>query len=135
MYFIHPPINRDKDHLSIAVKVIALTHQPSLVRSQWIHPSMAAKPRKKKLNNVSMSSSASTRFRYKKVSVFVSLVMIFGVVYLLGVSSSIWSGVGFVPKLYAIQVFNEFPHDPSAFTQVNPFLGFLCFCLIWLYCL
>jgi hypothetical protein len=96
---------------------------------------MAAKPRKKKLNNVSMSSSASTRFRYKKVSVFVSLVMIFGVVYLLGVSSSIWSGVGFVPKLYAIQVFNEFPHDPSAFTQVNPFLGFLCFCLIWLYCL
>ncbi|KAL9344144.1 hypothetical protein Peur_064575 [Populus x canadensis] len=78
---------------------------------------MAAKPRKKKLNNVSMSSSASTRFRYKKVSVFVSLVMIFGVVYLLGVSSSIWSGVAFVPKLYAIQVVNEFPHDPSAFTQ------------------
>ncbi|KAI5559666.1 hypothetical protein POPTR_017G146200v4 [Populus trichocarpa] len=78
---------------------------------------MAAKPRKKKLNNVSMSSSASTRFRYKKVSVFVSLVMIFGVVYLLGVSSSIRSGVAFVPKLYAIQVFNEFPHDPSAFTQ------------------
>jgi len=61
--------------------------------------------------------------------------MIFGVVYLLGVSSSIWSGVAFVPKLYAIQVVNEFPHDPSAFTQVNPFLGFLCFCLIWLYCL
>ncbi|KAJ6960793.1 glutaminyl-peptide cyclotransferase isoform X1 [Populus alba x Populus x berolinensis] len=78
---------------------------------------MAAKPRKKKLNNVSMSSSSSTRFRYKKVSVFVSLVMIFGVVYLLGVSSSIWSGVAFVPKLYAIQVVNEFPHDPSAFTQ------------------
>ncbi|KAL3568618.1 hypothetical protein D5086_031269 [Populus alba] len=64
-----------------------------------------------------MSSSSSTRFRYKKVSVFVSLVMIFGVVYLLGVSSSIWSGVAFVPKLYAIQVVNEFPHDPSAFTQ------------------
>jgi hypothetical protein len=96
---------------------------------------MAAKPRQKKLNNVSMSSSSSTRFRYKKVSVFVSLVMIFGVVYLLGVSSSIWSGVAFVPKLYAIQVVNEFPHDPSAFTQVNRFLVFLCFCLIWLYCL
>jgi hypothetical protein len=90
---------------------------------------MAAKPRKKKLNNVSMSSSASTRFRYKKVSVFVSLVMIFGVVYLLGVSSSIRSGVAFVPKLYAIQVFNEFPHDPSAFTQVNPFSGFSLFLL------
>jgi len=28
------PISRDKDHLSIAVNVVALTHQPSLVRSQ-----------------------------------------------------------------------------------------------------
>ncbi|KAJ6402319.1 hypothetical protein OIU84_014416 [Salix udensis] len=64
-----------------------------------------------------MPSSSCTRFSRKKVSVFVSLVMFFGVIFLLGISSNIFSGVAHVPKLYSIQVINEFPHDPSAFTQ------------------
>ncbi|CAK7338746.1 unnamed protein product [Dovyalis caffra] len=66
-----------------------------------------------------MSSSSFTRLSYKKVSVFVSVVMIFGVIFLLGISSNIWSGVASVPKLYAVQVINEFHHDPSAFTQIG----------------
>ncbi|KAJ6364450.1 hypothetical protein OIU76_029409 [Salix suchowensis] len=71
----------------------------------------------KKPNNISMPSSSCTRFSRKKVSVFVSLVMFFGVIFLLGISSNIFSGVAHVPNLYSIQVINEFPHDPSAFTQ------------------
>lgn len=81
---------------------------------------MASKPRRKKPykkpNNISMPSPSFT-FNYKKVSVFVSFVMIFGVIFLLGISSNILSGVASVPRLYSVQVINEFPHDPSAFTQ------------------
>jgi len=67
--------------------------------------------------------SRSFTFSSKKVSVFVSLVMIFGVIFLLGISSNILSGVASVPKLYSVQVINEFPHDPSAFTQVSTFMA------------
>jgi hypothetical protein len=87
---------------------------------------MASKPRRKKPykkpNNISMPSPSSNVI-YKKVSVFVSLVMIFGVIFLLGISSNILSGVASVPKLYSVQVINEFPHDPSAFTQVSTFMA------------
>ncbi|KAJ6960788.1 hypothetical protein NC653_038722 [Populus alba x Populus x berolinensis] len=111
---------------------------------------LAAKPRKKKYQTMfSMSSSSSTRFRLQEtfLSLF-PLVLIFGVVYLLGVSSSIleWC-IAFVPILYAIHVVNEFPHDPIAFTQVSiyyagymvhyievnwPFMGRLRFFRRWM---
>ncbi|KAJ4834234.1 hypothetical protein Tsubulata_018377 [Turnera subulata] len=64
-------------------------------------------------------------FIYRKVSLLlVSAAMIFAVSLLLGISSNMWIGLASVdqsPKIYAIQVVNEFPHDPKAFTQ-----GLLC---------
>ncbi|XP_011035343.1 PREDICTED: glutaminyl-peptide cyclotransferase-like [Populus euphratica] len=36
---------------------------------------------------------------------------------LAGISSNIMSGVASLPKLHAVQVINEFTHDPSAFTE------------------
>ncbi|KAG8652953.1 glutaminyl-peptide cyclotransferase [Manihot esculenta] len=63
---------------------------------------------------------ASSHFSFTKVPLLVLLVMAFAVVALLGISSVIWStltSTDHSPKFYAIQVLNEFPHDPNSFTQ------------------
>ncbi|CAI0546506.1 unnamed protein product [Linum tenue] len=67
-----------------------------------------------------MPPSQTRGFSWNRGPVFVSVAMVFGVVFLLGISSIIWNsfaGVDATPKIYAIQVVNEYPHDPDAFTQ------------------
>ncbi|XP_059629206.1 glutaminyl-peptide cyclotransferase-like isoform X1 [Cornus florida] len=62
------------------------------------------------------SSSSSSRFSYKKISMFVSIVLIINIVVLLSKSSNMWSIVGINAhsnNLYSIEVVNEFPHDPK----------------------
>ncbi|XP_037495339.1 glutaminyl-peptide cyclotransferase-like [Jatropha curcas] len=42
------------------------------------------------------------------------------IVFLLGISSIMWNTLESVdqsPKIYSIEVLNEFPHDPFAYTQ------------------
>ncbi|XP_059629195.1 glutaminyl-peptide cyclotransferase-like isoform X1 [Cornus florida] len=66
------------------------------------------------------SSSSSSRFSYKKISMFISIVLIINIVVLLSKSSNMWSIGGINAhsnNLYSIEVVNEFPHDPKAFTQ------------------
>ncbi|KAM0981356.1 hypothetical protein TB1_013725 [Malus domestica] len=46
--------------------------------------------------------------------------LMLGVLILLGISSNMWSTVIYAdvsPGIYSIEVVNEFPHDPDAFTQ------------------
>ncbi|BFG23399.1 hypothetical protein CerSpe_096730 [Prunus speciosa] len=57
---------------------------------------------------------------YRITSLIISVVLIVGVFILLGISSSIWSNVSFSAvsaSIFSIEVVNEFPHDPNAFTQ------------------
>eukprot|EP00257_Ricinus_communis_P013789 XP_015571312.1 glutaminyl-peptide cyclotransferase [Ricinus communis] len=66
------------------------------------------------------SPSHTSHFTLRKVPLLVLFVMIFGIIALLGISPITLSSLGSVDqssKIYAIQVVNEFPHDPSAFTQ------------------
>ncbi|XP_016650214.1 PREDICTED: glutaminyl-peptide cyclotransferase isoform X2 [Prunus mume] len=57
---------------------------------------------------------------YRNTSLILSVVLIVGVFILLGISSNIWSNVSFSAvsaSIFSIEVVNEFPHDPNAFTQ------------------
>lgn len=71
-----------------------------------------------------MASNHFSRFRhYNKGIPAVMLIFFFlcGFV-LLCISSNMWirfPGVDQSPSIYTVQVVNEFPHDPRAFTQVN----------------
>ena len=62
--------------------------------------------------------------------------LVVSVVGLVGVSSSMWTGLGFAAhydQICSVQVVNEFPHDPGAFTEVSPHLGlslFGWFCIV-----
>ena len=50
--------------------------------------------------------------------------MIFAAFFLLSISSNTFSAIGsdaVSPRNYVIEVVNEFPHDPKAFTQVERF--------------
>ncbi|XP_021663580.2 glutaminyl-peptide cyclotransferase isoform X2 [Hevea brasiliensis] len=70
--------------------------------------------------DIIMPPSQTSRFTFVKVPLFVLLVMALSVIALLGLSSIMWSALTSTyhsPKLYTIQVLNEFPHDPNAFTQ------------------
>uniref|UniRef100_A0A2P2LB73 Uncharacterized protein MANES_06G152500 n=1 Tax=Rhizophora mucronata TaxID=61149 RepID=A0A2P2LB73_RHIMU len=70
--------------------------------------------------NFPMASSATSIFNYNRVAVLTTIVAVLGVVVLLGISSNVRSVLVTVdptPKIHAIQVLNEFPHDPKAFTQ------------------
>uniref|UniRef100_A0A165ZJW8 cellulase n=1 Tax=Daucus carota subsp. sativus TaxID=79200 RepID=A0A165ZJW8_DAUCS len=52
------------------------------------------------------------------------LIMIFAAFFLLSISSNTFSAIGsdaVSPHNYVIEVVNEFPHDPKAFTQVEKF--------------
>lgn len=56
---------------------------------------------------------------YRKTSLILSVVLIVGVFILLGISSNILINVSAVSaSIFSIEVVNEFPHDPNAFTQV-----------------
>ncbi|ONI25405.1 hypothetical protein PRUPE_2G301200 [Prunus persica] len=55
---------------------------------------------------------------YRKTSLILSVVLIVGVFILLGISSNILINVSAVSaSIFSIEVVNEFPHDPNAFTQ------------------
>lgn len=70
-----------------------------------------------------MASRPNPSSYFQKSSLLLSLVLLLSVIVLLGISSNIRNK--FVrddsfPKIYTIEVVNEFPHDPDAFTQVPP---------------
>ncbi|KAK2983572.1 hypothetical protein RJ640_023106 [Escallonia rubra] len=65
-------------------------------------------------------SSLLSYFSYRYLSLVVSFVLIVCVIVLLSVSSNMWATFGSdaqFDQLYTIEVVNEFPHDPNAFTQ------------------
>ncbi|KAG5533802.1 hypothetical protein RHGRI_027857 [Rhododendron griersonianum] len=66
------------------------------------------------------SSFSSSPSNYRKISLLAMVFLVVCVVVVLSISSSMWGGFGFdVPldQFYSIEVVNEFPHDPRAFTQ------------------
>lgn len=68
----------------------------------------------------SMASPRPSSFNYKTISLLISIFLILSVVFLLSLSSNMWSKlVSNVnsSQIYSIEVVNEFPHDPNAFTQ------------------
>ncbi|KAM7499703.1 hypothetical protein LguiA_024117 [Lonicera macranthoides] len=68
----------------------------------------------------SSSSTSSHLFNYRNILMSISVVLIVFVVVLLSVSSNTWARFQSDSRrddLYAIEVVNEFPHDPHAFTQ------------------
>lgn len=93
---------------------------------------MASGTHRKKLNkrpnfskplNSPMASSRPAPPNYRKPSIYFLVLFIFCVFGLLGVSSNMWRNFNSDAvslAIYSIEVVNEFPHDPAAFTQVNP---------------
>lgn len=84
--------------------------------------------------HTAMASGPSPSSNHKKSYLIVSVLLVLSVVVLLGISSSGWSKFKSLdesfPRIYTIEVVNEFPHDPHAFTQVSirvsfPFVFFL----------
>ncbi|XP_059667126.1 glutaminyl-peptide cyclotransferase-like [Cornus florida] len=68
----------------------------------------------------SMASSSSSRSNCTKLCLFISIVLIICFVILMSISTNMWSKLGINAQstyLYSIEVINEFPHDPKAFTQ------------------
>ncbi|XP_058181970.1 glutaminyl-peptide cyclotransferase [Rhododendron vialii] len=66
------------------------------------------------------SSFPSSPSNYRKISLLAMVFLVVCVVVVLSISSSTWSGFGIdVPldQFYSVEVVNEFPHDPRAFTQ------------------
>lgn len=66
------------------------------------------------------SGSSSSRSNYRKISLFAMVFLFFWVVIVLCISPNMWTGLGSDARLdqvYSIEVVNEFPHDPTAFTQ------------------
>lgn len=67
-----------------------------------------------------MASRPTFPSYYRKTSLILFIFLILGVFVLLGISSNMWSTVGYgaiSTGIYSIEVVNEFPHDPNAFTQ------------------
>lgn len=67
-------------------------------------------------------STSSHLFNYRNILMAISVVLIVFVVALSSVSSNTWARFqsdSCRDNLYAIEVVNEFPHDPQAFTQVK----------------
>lgn len=84
------------------------------------------KPPKSKSKSKSspMGPSRSAPPIYRKTSVVFSVLLILCVFGLLGVSSNMWRNLNsdaVSTPVYSIEVANEFPHDPAAFTQVALF--------------
>ncbi|XP_050221086.1 glutaminyl-peptide cyclotransferase [Mercurialis annua] len=87
---------------------------------------MGAKSIKKRSNTIrSIPKSQSpmpspSKFTLKKFPLFVLFFMALSIIALLGISPIMLASLGFAnqsPNIYTIQVVNEFPHDPTAFTQ------------------
>lgn len=75
----------------------------------------------------SMASSSPFLLHYRKISVLVFLILVVCLVVFLNTSSTKEGGFQYdVPsnQLYTVEVVNEFPHDPGAFTQVHFFFHF-----------
>lgn len=73
---------------------------------------------------MSKSISSSSLFTsFKKHLLYIPLIiMLLATFFLLSISSNTFSAIGSranSPKNYVIEVVNEFPHDPKAFTQVD----------------
>ncbi|XP_024027541.1 glutaminyl-peptide cyclotransferase [Morus notabilis] len=71
-------------------------------------------------NSYSSMASRPTPPNYRKISLTFSVFLIFCVVLTLGISSNMWNKLNsssVSPTIYSIEVVNEFPHDPQAFTQ------------------
>ncbi|XP_044504443.1 glutaminyl-peptide cyclotransferase [Mangifera indica] len=68
-----------------------------------------------------MDSSHLARFRYRRTTAAVLIFLIVCGLVALSISSDIWHKivrpVDYWPDIYTIEVLNEFPHDPGAFTQ------------------
>ncbi|KAL7229814.1 hypothetical protein ACSBR2_008382 [Camellia fascicularis] len=68
----------------------------------------------------SMASTSLSPSHYRKIYVFVMVLLVVCVLSLLSISSSMWIVFGsnaLSHQIYSVQVVNEFPHDPTAFTQ------------------
>ncbi|KAK7837122.1 glutaminyl-peptide cyclotransferase, partial [Quercus suber] len=68
------------------------------------------------------SSSSSSSSKYGSACLIVSGVLAVSLIVLLGLTSEIWDTYKSpqddpFPRIYTIEVLNEFPHDPDAFTQ------------------
>ncbi|XP_031266228.1 glutaminyl-peptide cyclotransferase-like [Pistacia vera] len=68
-----------------------------------------------------MDSSHLVRFSYRRTPAAVLIFLIVCGMVALSISSEMWSKFvrhgDYWPNIYSIQVVNEFPHDPRAFTQ------------------
>ncbi|GFY83315.1 hypothetical protein Acr_03g0000890 [Actinidia rufa] len=66
------------------------------------------------------SASSSSPSNFRKRFLFFTVFLGVSVVGLVGISSSMWTGLGFEEhsdQICSANVVNEFPHDPGAFTQ------------------
>ncbi|XAR71694.1 Glutaminyl-peptide cyclotransferase [Bertholletia excelsa] len=84
--------------------------------------SLRKKPGKRssQKHRIPMVSASLSPSRYRKISLFVVLILFFSIVGVLSFSSNSWTVFGLVAdsdRIYSVQVVREFPHDPSAFTQ------------------
>ncbi|KAL5567899.1 hypothetical protein UlMin_024474 [Ulmus minor] len=58
--------------------------------------------------------------KFRKPTLIFSVCLVLSAVVLLGISTNMWWKVNSAPlspKIYSIEVVNQFPHDPNAFTQ------------------
>ncbi|KAG8381256.1 hypothetical protein BUALT_Bualt06G0103600 [Buddleja alternifolia] len=65
-------------------------------------------------------SAASFHSKYRTVSLLISAVVFVSILILVSISSNMRNAFGSDTKLdriYSVEVVNEFPHDPNAFTQ------------------
>lgn len=72
------------------------------------------------------SPMASSIFNRRKIALLIPFVLILSVVFLFGISSSLWSDLAHgnpSSKVFSIEVVNVFPHDPAAFTQGLVYAG------------
>ncbi|CAN1180687.1 Glutaminyl-peptide cyclotransferase [Linum perenne] len=83
-------------------------------------------PPAKSVSNLRPMPNSSDSLNWRTRSpLFVSLVMVSGVIFLIGISSVVWNSfspaavavVEATPGIYEIDVVKEYPHDPEAFTQ------------------
>ena len=88
--------------------------------------------------HTAMASRPNSSSNHKKSYLIVSVLLVISAVFLLGISASLRSKFKShdesFPRIYTIEVVNEFPHDPHAFTQVTICVKFsFYFFLNWFY--
>ncbi|XP_022735902.1 glutaminyl-peptide cyclotransferase-like isoform X2 [Durio zibethinus] len=88
--------------------------------------SLKKKPNRKRSRAKSFASMASYKHLYLRIFILISIILLVCGILVLGVSSNTWikiSSDNLSIQLYGYQVVNEFPHDPSAFTQGLVYAG------------